>query len=45
MAHYVLENYAKAIIESDKPILAIVQGKAIGVAFTQLFLFDKVFLV
>lgn len=44
-AYDILEDYAKAIVESNKPIFAIVQGKIIGVAFTQLALFDKVFAI
>lgn len=43
VAHDILEDYAKAIVESKKPIAAVVQGKVLGVAFTQLALFDKVF--
>lgn len=39
----VLESYGKALIESDKPIVAIVQGKIIGFAFTQLALCDRVY--
>ena len=43
IAFDVLEEYGKALIESDKPIIAIVHGKIIGFAFTQLALCDRVF--
>jgi enoyl-CoA hydratase/carnithine racemase len=45
IAYDVLEDYGKALIESDKPIMAIVQGKIIGVAFTMLALCDRVFAI
>ena len=39
----VTENMAKAFILSKKPIFGLVEGRAIGFGFTQLFLFDRVF--
>lgn len=45
MAKIILEDFAKAIINSTKPMFAIVQGMATGVAFTQLGLYDKVYAV
>ena len=40
-----LEEFCACIINSKKPIFAIVEGKVIGFAFTQLALFDRVFAV
>jgi enoyl-CoA hydratase/carnithine racemase len=41
----VLHNLTIAIIKSQKPIVALTEGKVIGFAFTKLALFDKVFSV
>lgn len=43
MAKIILEDFAKAIISSTKPIFAVVQGMATGSAFTQLGLYDRVY--
>ncbi len=40
-----LQKLCDAIIDSEKPIFALVEGKVIGFAFTQLALYDKVFAV
>ena len=40
-----LEVFTACIINSEKPIFAIVEGKTIGFAFTQLGLYDRVFVV
>lgn len=45
MAKIILEDFAKSIITSSKPIFAIVQGMATGVGFTQLGLYDRVYAV
>lgn len=41
----VLHNLTKAMIKSQKPIIALTEGKVIGFAFTKLALFDKTFSV
>lgn len=38
-------KFTESIITSAKPIFAIVEGKVIGFAFTQLALYDRVFAV
>jgi peroxisomal 3,2-trans-enoyl-CoA isomerase len=40
-----LKNYGKAWINSEKPIFALVQGRVIGMSFTMLAHFDKIFAV
>lgn len=40
-----LKEFCSAIINSKKPIFALVEGKVIGFAFTQLALYDRVFAV
>ncbi len=40
-----LEDFCNVILNSAKPIFAIVEGKVIGFAFTQLALYDRVFAV
>ena len=40
-----LEEMCAVMINSNKPIFSIVEGKVIGFAFTQLALFDRVFAV
>jgi enoyl-CoA hydratase/carnithine racemase len=40
-----LRQFSSAIINSRKPIFALVEGKIIGFAFTQLALYDRVFAV
>lgn len=45
IAKVIVEDFGKAIINSAKPIFAIVQGMATGVAFTQLGLYDRVYAV
>ena len=39
----ILQQLTITIVKSRKPIFAIVEGKAVGFAFTQLALYDKVF--
>ena len=39
----VLMVLTEAIMKSKKPIFALVEGRAVGFAFTQLALYDKVF--
>lgn len=43
MAKIILEDFGRAVINSMKPIFAIVQGMATGVGFTQLGLYDRVY--
>ena len=38
-----LSKFVNAVINCQKPLFAITEGKVIGVCFTQLALFDKVF--
>ena len=45
ICHNILEDYGKAIIESEKPIFGLVHGKTIGMAFTQLALLDRIYAV
>lgn len=40
-----LEKFTATIINCRKPIFALVEGKVIGFAFTQLALYDRVFAV
>lgn len=40
-----LEDYGRALVESETPIIAIVQGKSIGVGFTMLPHCDRVFAI
>lgn len=40
-----LKQFCSAFINSRKPLFAVVEGKAIGFAFTQLALYDRVFAV
>lgn len=38
-----LKQLGDAIIDSRKPIFALIQGNVVGFAFTQLALYDKTF--
>lgn len=40
-----LREFCDVIINSKKPIFGLVEGKAIGFAFTQLALYDRVYAV
>ena len=39
----VLEDLTNCFVDSKKPMFALLEGKVIGFAFTQLALYDKVF--
>lgn len=41
----ILRDLTEAIMKSKKPIFALVEGRTIGFAFTQLALYDRVFAV